>query len=74
MAAQSSTAAALKEAKKIHPLANETIRNFRKQYLVTLTKDHSVSTAATGKLETKQRGRQLLFGVYDNLIVKMSED
>ena len=70
MAAQSTTAAALKEAKKIHPLANEsTIRNFRKQYLLTLTKDHSVSTAATGKLPTKQRGRPLLFGVYDKLIV-----
>ena len=70
LAAQSSTAAALKEAKKVHANANEsTIRNFRKAYLLTLTKDHSVSTAASGKLEVKKRGRPLLFGVYDKMIV-----
>ena len=56
LACQTSTANALNQAKLEHPMANEaTIRNF--------------STAEHGKIEAKKRGKPLLFGEYDKLIV-----
>ena len=51
-------------------MANEaTIRNFRKAYLLALTKNNALSTSDTGKIEVKKRGRPLLFGDYDKFIV-----
>jgi len=51
-------------------MVNEaTIRNFRKAYLLAFTKDKSLSTAEKGKIEAKKRGRPLLFGEYDKIIV-----
>ena len=51
-------------------MSNEaTIRNFRKAYLLEFTKDKTLSTAEHGKIEAKKRGKPLLFGEYDKLIV-----
>ena len=70
LAAETTTANAVKIARKEHPLANEsTIRNFRKAYLLAIAKDRNFGNSTTGVIPKKKMGRPLLFGAYDQVIV-----
>ena len=70
LAAETSTANAVKKAKIDYPLVNEsTIRNFRKSYLLALAKDRTLGSASKGAIPKKKMGRPLLFGSYDQVIV-----
>ena len=70
LAAETTTANAVKIARKEHPLANEsTMRNFRKSYLLAIAKDRNFGNSTTGVIQKKKMGRPLLFGAYDQVIV-----
>ena len=58
LAAETSTANAVKKAKIDHPLVNEsTIRNFRKSYLLALAKDRTLGSASKGAIPKKKNGQ-----------------